>query len=166
MTFKLREKISDNVRLYLEVKWAFPWRIFVTHLLVKHYVLMWENDVLLNSVVSLLAIFFFCILFECSHDWLRSPYLHTCGSKFPKSAGDGRHTFSSWQSFCRKLPLNPFWLSHDLRASHQKGGQEVKLSKPAGQQPLYPIAPLPQTGAHETTLQFRNELKWNYHNLI
>lgn len=59
MTFKLREKISDNVRLYLEVKWAFPWRIFVTHLLVKHYVLMWENDVLLNSVVSLLAIFFF-----------------------------------------------------------------------------------------------------------
>ena len=34
--------------------------------------------------------------------------------------------------------LKVSWLSRDHWASHQKGGREVKHSKPAGQQPLYP----------------------------
>lgn len=76
---------------------------------------------------------------------------HVRGNKFPRSAGDGRHTSSSRLSVHGRLALDPSWLSHDPWVSHQKGGQEVKLSKPAGQQPLYPLPP-------NASLQFRSEL--------
>lgn len=81
---------------------------------------------------------------------MRSVCAHVCGNKFPRSAEDGRHTPSSCLAVCGRLPLDLSWLSDDLWASHQKRGQEVKLRKPAGQQPFYSSLATLRFGMEET----------------
>lgn len=129
----MRKKFQTAIIFVERCRPAFPCRTFVVRLSADHYVSMWENGEFMN--------FFSTVCGQSLSHQVRvriGPRARTCGNKFPRLAENGRHTSSSCLAVRGGLPPQP----HPDRVTTseppiKKGGQEVKLSEPVGQQPLH-----------------------------
>lgn len=129
----MRKKFQTAIIFVERCHSAFPCTTFVVRLLADHYVSMWENGEFMN---------FFSTL--CGQSLSRQvrvrigPRGRTCGNKVPRLAENGRHTSSSRLTVRGGLPPRPHpdWVTTS-EPPIKKGGQEVKLSEPVGQQPLH-----------------------------